>query len=140
MDIRNLKLSVQTAGAVAIGLVAASGAWYTLLAKVEANEHEIRRVEVRNVADSNRIRRIENRGAAAKAEREGIREQIRGLQLQVQVLQEQVTDNGRKLDALIIQIQRARDAGWRPEGETRPAPVPASASGGAAVPDVAAQK
>ena len=99
MNVKDLKLNIHTAAAAAAVLVAASGAWYTLRAKVAANEDQIMRVEIRNIADSNRIRRIENRGAVAKVERDGIREQIRELQ-------EQMGDNGRKLDTILRELQR----------------------------------
>ena len=58
-------------------LLTMSGAYYTLDAQTKENKKEIKEVKGRTVADSNRIRDIKEKAAAAAVEREFIQREVR---------------------------------------------------------------
>lgn len=92
MDLSAIKITLRQAIIAAGILLSASGAYYSLQAQVTKNTDKISIVEGRSMADSNRIREINKKAAAAEKEREFIREQVK--------------ENGRKLDAILKELQK----------------------------------
>ena len=92
MDITHAKISI-TAAVTAVGLaLSGAGAYYALANEITKNEEKIKVVEARSKADSNRIREIKEKAAAAEVERK--------------FLQRSIDDNGKKLDAILRELKR----------------------------------
>lgn len=92
MDLSSIRITGRQALIAAGVLLSASGGYYSLQAQVTRNADQVRIVEARSKADSNRIRDIGKKAAAAEKERELIREQVK--------------ENGRKLDAILRELRR----------------------------------